>query len=164
MQLKTLYALLVDELQGLYVAETQVHDAAGRLQKGAHADALQDTLGEVQVKTKENLKRLETIFSKLGENPRGGEADAIRSILVSGEERLGSGGDPRVVDAGVILVARRLKSWQVASYGTLERYALRVGLEEIAGILEESLNEEKAMYARMGELAEQMELKGSREA
>ena len=164
MQLKTLYALLIDELQGLYVAEALIHDAGARLQKGANADALKDALGELQNTSKANSNRLEVIFSKLGENPRGGVADAIRSILRSGEERLGFGGDPRVVDAGVVLVLRRLKSWQVASYGTLERYALRVGLEEVAGILEESLDGEKAMYVRLGELAEQMELKGSREA
>ena len=164
MQLKTLYALLVDELRGLYIAESLIQEAGVRLRKGAHSDPLKDALGTLQTDTGKHMKRLEEVFSKLGENPRGGAAEAVKSILESGEERLGTGGDPRVVDASMILVARRLLSWQVASYGTLERYALRAGLEDVANLLEYSLDEEKAVYALLGELAEEMELKGSREA
>jgi ferritin-like metal-binding protein YciE len=164
MQLKTLYALLVDELQGLYLAQSLVQEAAARLQKGANADPLKDMLGELRKEAGGHMQRLETIFSNLGENPRGGSADAVRSILDSGETRLGSGGDPRVLDACMILVARRLLSWQVASYGTLERYALRVGLDEVANTLEQSLDQHKAGYARLGELAEQMDLHGNRDA
>ena len=119
MQLKTLYALLIDELRGLYIAESLIQEAGVRLQKGAHADPLKDALGTLQAGTGKHMQRLEEIFSKLGENPRGGAAEAVKAILESGEERLGTGGDPRVVDAGMILVARRLLSWQVASYGTL---------------------------------------------
>jgi ferritin-like metal-binding protein YciE len=164
MQLKTLYALLVDELQGMCVAESLVKEAGARLQKGAHADGLKDALGTLQADAGRHMERLGKIFSQMGENPRGGQAEAVQAILSSGEKRLGDGGDPKVLDAGVILVTRRLKSWQVASYGTLERYALRVGLEEVATLLEASLEEEKAGYALLGELAQDMELKGSREA
>lgn len=164
MQLWTLRRLLIDELQELYIAESMIEESIGRLQMGADAKELKEALRRHGEETRGHAKRLEEVFRALEVNPRGGHASSLKALLREGEDRLGSGGDPHVVDAGVIAAARRVEHWEIAGYETMRIYAERLGLAEVAKLLGSNLEEEKAADQKLTQLAEKLDLQGQQEA
>jgi len=57
-------------------------------------------------------------------------------------------------DAGIILAAQKVEHYEIATYGTLRIFAKVLGLDEISGILEETLNEEKDTDFHLTNIAE----------
>ena len=62
--------------------------------------------------------------------------------------------DEAVRDAGLIGAAQRVEHYEMAGYGTAACLARHLGNEDVACILEETLQEEKATDAKLTELAE----------
>lgn len=58
-------------------------------------------------------------------------------------ERLSNTDEDLVRDAGIILAAQKIEHYEIATYGTLIAFAKTMGQDEIAKILEETLEEEK---------------------
>lgn len=62
--------LLIDELQDLLHAETQIVKALPALIEAAHNPKLQETLEKHLLQTQGQIERLNTAFELLGENPQ----------------------------------------------------------------------------------------------
>jgi ferritin-like metal-binding protein YciE len=59
-----------------------------------------------------------------------------------------------VKDAGLIGAAQRVEHYEIAGYGTARTLAEQLGQDDIAELLEETLEEEKETDERLTELAE----------
>ncbi len=164
MQLKSLRRLLIDELQELYVSETMIEDALGRMESGADAKELKDAFRKHATDTKTQVQRLESIFEKLEASPRGGRGISMKALLRESEDRMGDGGDPPVVDASLIAAARRVEHWEIASYSSAHIFAECLKLSDVAQMLDQTLQEEKNADARLVELAKQINILGDDEA
>ena len=57
-------------------------------------------------------------------------------------------------DVGLILSAQKVEHYEIATYGGLAQLATTLGLNEVAGLLEQTLEEEKGTDARLTEIAE----------
>ncbi len=73
------------------------------------------------------------------------------------------GGDDNAVDASLITAARRLEHWKIATYETLKIYSEKLSLNEVAGLLNETLTEARDMDARLTELARTMNVVAAQE-
>ena len=135
MHLNTLRDLFVDELKDLYDAETQITRALPMMAAKASSPdlkmAFEEHLGQTQVQ----IQRLEQIFQQLGESPTGKTCKAMRGLLAEGEELLKHGGDPDVLDAGMIAAAQKVEHYEIASYGTARTWAQLLGEQEAATLL-----------------------------
>jgi len=156
MQLDTLRTFLIDELQEVYASELLIEDVMTRLGIGASAPQLKALFRQEKDQAKSHTNRLETVFSKLQDSPRGGHGASVKAILREGENRLGVGGDDNAVDASLITAARRLEHWKIATYETLKIYSEKLSLSEVAGLLNATLTEAQDMDARLTELARTM--------
>ena len=54
----------------------------------------------------------------------------------------------------MILSAQKVEHYEIATYGGLAQLAKTLGLDDVAGLLEETLEEEKETDARLTEIAE----------
>lgn len=57
-------------------------------------------------------------------------------------------------DVGIILASQKVEHYEIASYGGLHQLAVTLGLDEVASILEQTLNEEKQADIKLSEIAE----------
>lgn len=151
---KTLRELYVEELKDLYSAEKQITVALPKMEKAAHAPALKAAFREHLQQTEGQIERLEKIFAALGEKPTGKKCMGLAGLAKEGAEMIEEGGDPEVLDAGLISAAQRVEHYEMAGYGTVRTWAIRLGETEAAKLLQATLDEEGDTDKKLTQLAE----------
>ena len=146
--------LLVEELRDLYNGEKQLTKALPKLAKNATSEELRDLLETHLDETEHQIARLEDAFEMLGERPRGKHCDGIAGIVEEGNTMLQEDFDGAVMDAGIIAGAQRAEHYEIAAYGTVMAWAKMLGHKDIAALLSETLEEEKAADEKLSALAE----------
>jgi len=105
--------------------------------------------------TKEQVARLEKVAELLSLSSLTGKTcQAAKGLVAEAEELLSEDGEPAVKDAGIIASLQRVEHYEMAGYGTVLAYAKRLGYEDVAALLEQTLDEEKATDAKLSQLAE----------
>ena len=79
----------------------------------------------------------------------------MKGLLEEGEELLKENAEPEVLDAGLIAAAQRVEHYEIAGYGTARTFAQRLGRQDAARLLQETLDEEAATDKKLTQLAEQ---------
>jgi ferritin-like metal-binding protein YciE len=143
MKLENLQQLFVTELRDLYDAENQITAALPKLIDAAHHTELKDALGEHLEVTKEQIARLDRIFQMLNEKATGETCKGMKGVIKEGDEIVSRGGDPSTIDAGIISAAQRVEHYEMAGYGTVRTYAELLGKNDIAQLLQQTLDEEE---------------------
>lgn len=155
MAMKSLRDLYINELQDLYSAETQITQALPMMAEKASSPELKTAFQQHLQQTQGQVQRLEQIFQKLGEKPGGKTCKAMKGLLAEGQELLKEGGDPDVMDAGLICAAQKVEHYEIAGYGTARTFARHLGETEAATLLDTTLQEEGATDHKLTMLAEQ---------
>src|SRR5678815_1152319 len=148
-------ALLVDELRDIYDAEKRLTKAIPKLARKATSDELRSALEEHLEETGQQVQRLEQAFEHLGERAKAKPCAGMRGIIEEGDEHVGEDyDDDDLRDAVIIGSAQRVEHYEIAAYGTAIAHAKLLQLDEVVGLLEESLEEEKAADEKLTEIAE----------
>ena len=100
------------------------------------------------------VDRLEKIFEILGTRPQEETCEAMRGLIEEITEVIDASGDPQVKDAVLIGAAQRVEHYEMAGYGTARTFAQQLGLDEIADLLQETLDEEGAANKKLISIAE----------
>ena len=112
--------------------------------------------------TKTHVQRLEQVFQMLGQSARGVDCPAIDGILKEAEEVTGEVEDKDVLDAAIIASGQAVEHYEITRYGSLIAWAKRLGRNDVAKVLEQTLNEEKAADKKLTAVAEgQVNLKAA---
>jgi ferritin-like metal-binding protein YciE len=159
MKLETMKGLLLDELQDLYSAETQITKALPKMAKASSASDLKHAFESHLQETEGHVQRLETIFKHMKESPKGKTCEGMKGLLKEGDERVKEGGEPEVLDAGLISAAQRVEHYEIAAYGSARTYAELLGESEIVKLLEQTLEEEKAADQKLTKVAKKVNVK-----
>ena len=114
--------------------------------KAAFEDHLEETKGQV--------KRLETIFETLEGSPKGKKCKAMEGLIEEGSEVIEAEGEDSVKDAALICAAQKVEHYEMAGYGCARTFAQLLGLDEVADLLQETLDEEGNADKKLTELAE----------
>jgi len=146
--------LFLDELRDLYDAEKQLVKALPKMAQKASSDDLRSAIEAHLEETRTHVDRLEQAFEMLEEKPRGKHCAGIAGIVEEAKELLDEDLDDAVLDAGIIAGGQRAEHYEMAAYGSVMAWAKALGHEEIATLLTDTLNEEKAADAKLTELAE----------
>jgi|SRR5579885_2995769 ferritin-like metal-binding protein YciE len=153
MKLEGLKELLLDELHDLHSAEQQITRALPKMAKTASSENLKEAFNSHLKETENQLQRLEKIFKHLKENPKGKTCEGMKGLLKEGEERFKEGGEPEVLDAGLISAAQRVEHYEIAAYGSARTFAELLGEDQVVRLLEETLKEEKAADEKLTKIA-----------
>ena len=152
--IKTMDDLFLHTLQDVYYAENKIVkslpsmiDNAGDAQL---KQGLQTHLGETQG----HVKRLEQVFQMLGQKAKSVDCPAIDGIIDEAEDVTGEVDDPDVLDAAIIAAGQAVEHYEITRYGSLIAWANRLGRSDVARILEQTLNEEKAADKKLTTIAE----------
>jgi ferritin-like metal-binding protein YciE len=151
---QTLRELMIDEIRDLYDAERQLVKALPKMAKGATSDELRGLIEGHLAETEEHVKRIEQAFELLDENVRGKHCAGIAGIIEEGGDLLEEDFDGAVLDAGIIAGAQRAEHYEIGAYGSVIAWAKLLGEDEVATLLSDTLEEEKAADQKLSDLAE----------
>jgi ferritin-like metal-binding protein YciE len=150
----TLQTLLVDELRDVYHAERQLVKALPQLAEAATSPDLRAALENHLDETETHVTRLEEAFGLLDEAVKAKACAGMRGIVEEGSELIKEMEPGMALDAAIIAGGQRAEHYEMAAYGTLVAWAKALGHDEVANLLETTLEEEKAADAKLTELAE----------
>ena len=151
----TLHELLVDEIKDLYHAEKQMTKALPKMAKAASHEDLREAFEVHLEETREQITRLEEVFSALDEKVKAKPCPGMAGIIEEGNDLRQEDAEESVMDAGLIAAAQRAEHYEIGAYGTCASWARLLGLDEVASLLEQTLEEEKAADKKLSALAEQ---------
>lgn len=146
--------LFVDELRDIYDAEHRITKALPKMRKAAGSDELQDAFDLHLQETEGQIARLEQVFDLLDEPAKRKKCDGILGLIEEGQKMMEEDADQSVLDAALVSAAQKVEHYEIASYGTLRTYARLLGQDEVASLLEQTLDEEKATDEKLTSLAE----------
>ncbi len=152
-QVKTIENLLVEELKDLYSAETQITKTLPKLVEAATSPDLKSAFQHHLKETEGQVVRLEKALKILGENPKGKTCNGMKGILTEGSEMLHETAAGDIRDIALISAAQRVEHYEMAAYGTVRTYAENLDRQDIASLLRETLEEEKAADKKLTEVA-----------
>ena len=150
----SLHALLEEELKDIYDAEKQLTKALPKLAKKASSPDLKAGFEAHLQQTEEQIDRLEQVFEQLEMPAKGKPCKGMKSLIAEGQEMIGEAEDDDTRDAVMIAAAQKVEHYEIAAYGTIRTWAQLLGMNEVASLLEESLEEEKETDQKLTELAE----------
>ena len=161
MSVSSIQELLIDELKDIYSAEKQITRALPKMVKATTSDELKQAFQSHLEETKGQIERLDKIFEILGKAPRGKTCHGMQGVLEEGSEVIEETEKSAVRDAALISAAQRVEHYEMAAYGAVREYARILGQKEIAGLLEETLAEEKAADTKLTTIAKSVNSQAS---
>lgn len=152
--LNTFDDLFSHQLKDVYDAENQLLDALPKMANAAQCPHLKEAFMSHLGETKVHAQRLETVFRAIGKSPERQTCPAMKGLIKEGSETINATGDPEVKDAALIASAQRVEHYEMAAYGTLRNLARTIGLENVALILQQTLDEEGAADKKLTAIAD----------
>jgi ferritin-like metal-binding protein YciE len=150
---KTMKDLLLTFLQDVYYAERQILKALPKMAKASGSEELKNALLHHREETQGQVDRLQKAFEALGKRARGITCEAINGLIEEGEEVIEEFPEGHVRDAGIVACAQAVEHYEMARYGTIVAWAKAVGADDVARLMQETLEEEKKADTTLNQLA-----------
>ena len=137
--------LLVEQLQDLLHAETQLTAALPKMAEAAKHPKLKEAFQKHLVQTEGHVERLRSVFGLLGEKAEPKPCKAMMGLIEEGKETIQEGEEkePIAADLALIAAAQRVEHYEISAYGTAKCLARQIGEVESARLLSHTLGEEE---------------------
>ena len=154
MTVKTLNDLFIETLKDLYYVEKKLVKTLPKLAEKATSPELKQAMEEHLEETETHVQRLEQIFEMLDKRASAKTCEALEGLIRETDEVTGEIDDDQTMDAALISSAQTVEHYEIARYGTLACWAAEIGNTDIAELLEQTLEEEKAADEKLSMIAE----------
>jgi ferritin-like metal-binding protein YciE len=152
--IKTMDDLFLHQLQDIYYAEKQLVKALPKMADKATDMQLKQGFLTHLDETKTHAQRLEQVFEMIGAEVKAVDCPAIDGIIEEADEVTGEVADKSVLDAALINAAQAAEHYEITRYGSLIAWAKQLGRNDCVGILQKTLDEERATDKKLTTLAE----------
>ncbi|KQT54270.1 hypothetical protein ASG43_01205 [Aureimonas sp. Leaf454] len=152
---KTLEDAFYETLKDVFYAEKQSVRALKKSAKAAQSDALRDAFETHAEESQGQVERLTQVFELIGKPARGKTCEAMQGLTSEMESDLEDFGETEAADDVLIGCAQAVEHYEIARYGTLKSWATKLGYDEVAELLGQTLEEEKKTDALLTEIADQ---------
>ncbi len=153
MRIGSMQDLFVEQIQDLYDAEQRLVKALPKMAEAAASNELRNAFTDHLEQTKGHVKRLEQVFSEVGEDAGGQICEAMKGLIAEGEEMIEDVKPSPLRDAGLIATANRVEHYEMAGYGTARTLAESLGLSHSANLLQQTLDEVKRADANLSKIS-----------
>jgi ferritin-like metal-binding protein YciE len=158
MKVESLRDLYLEQLRDLYSSEQQLIKALPKMAKASSSEELRSAFEDHLGQTRQHAQRLETIFEQMGEKTSGKKCKGMEGLVKEGSETIREDMEDSVKDAAIIAAAQRVEHYEIAGYGCVHAYATRLGDDDAASLLAETLEEEKKADQLLNGIAEQLNM------
>lgn len=139
-----LLKLFTDSVKDIYWAENHLVKALPKMIKAASLQSLKDAITNHLEETKTHAERLEQVFEALDKKPQAKKCDAMEGLTKEGEgviEDTDAGTPAR--NLAIIMASQKVEHYEISSYNGLIKLAGKLGLNDVADILSQTLQEEQ---------------------
>jgi len=138
--------LLVDDLQDLLHAESQLVQALPKMAKAAKNPKLKEAFEKHLLQTQGHVERLQSAFGLLGEKVQPKPCKGMQGLISEGEETINDNKDEHELasDLALIGAAQKVEHYEISGYGTAHCLARQIGEREVASLLAHTLGEEES--------------------
>ena len=155
MKNQDLFQLFIDELADMYSSEQQIVASLPKLIALASCEGLKEGLSDHLEETKNQVMRIEKIFSILDMPARKIPCEAMEGLLKEAESLVKNKSKSPTLDAAIISAAQKVEHYEMASYGTLRSFAKHLDLNgEIVDLIQETLDEEGSADKKLTKIAD----------
>jgi len=165
--MESIRELLIEEMADLYDAEKQLVKALPKMAKAASNELLREAFENHLEQTRGHVRRLEQAFELLDQKAKGKPCAAMKGLVEEGKETMEEDLSDGLMDSAIICAAQKVEHYEIAGYGTLSAWARSLGLDQVAGLLEETLAEEKEADEKLtqvgGDVLTEVESAGEQE-
>ncbi len=126
------------------------------MQKAAGSTELKKAFETHLRQTENQIKRLEQVFEEMGSNASRKHCKGIKGLIEESDEILKEHKDKDVMDAGLIVAAQKVEHYEMAGYGSARTHARQLGMNRVADLLQQTLDEEGQTDHKLTQLAEQV--------
>ena len=152
--IKSMEDLFLHGLKDIYYAENQIVKSLPTMIEKATNRELTKGLRDHLRETENQVTRLDMVFQRLGQEPRGTDCPAIDGLIKEADQIAGEVEDKEVLDAAVIASAQAIEHYEISRYGTLIAWAQELGHNNVTSLLNANLREEKAADRKLNTIAE----------
>lgn len=161
--------LLKHEILDLYSAEEQIIEGLPKMIDKASDAELKEALNnhlQVTMTHKERLDEIKKVlldedttkedngfFSNLFGGANSVTCKGTEGLIKEAEKMMGEDMTAEVMDAAIIAAAQKIEHYEISGYGTARAYAQELGLDYVASLLMQTLNEEYEADDSLTELA-----------
>jgi Mn-containing catalase len=158
--------VLVDEMQDLLHAESQLVKALPKMAHAANATSLKAAFEQHTEETKAHVERLKQAFQLLGVKPKAKPCKAMQGLVEEGQEKISEGKEKENVAADLALVAaaQKVEHYEISGYGTVRAMAEQLGENKVARLLAQTLAEEEKADKLLSQLSPPLLEEASQEA
>jgi len=154
MNISTLEDLFSHDLSDVYSAEKQILRALPKMSRAASDPQLISAFEQHLEETRGQIERLDRLTETTDfVSITGMTCHALEGLAEEAQEIMDSVDSGPVRDAGLIGAAKKVEHYEIAAYGTLHALALKLGLNEAAELLAETLQEEKETDKKLTAIA-----------
>jgi ferritin-like metal-binding protein YciE len=156
MSLDTPRDLFLHELADTMSAEHILLGVLSEAQQEARFPEAKQALKEHMAETKQHIKTLEKVFKTLGETPDETTCHAAEGLRQEHQALHEEKPSPEVLEMGMMGGAARQEHYEIAAYTGLVQMAKDLGERDVAAMLQETLDQEKAMATRVEKIAKEL--------
>jgi ferritin-like metal-binding protein YciE len=143
----------IDGLKDIYWAEkAQTKVIPKMIRKASANDLVQSLTGHLEI-TQQHIARLESVFSSLDTKAVSRKCEAMEGLIKEAKEIMENTKEGVIRDAGIIAATQKMEHYEIATYGTLCTFAKTLGEKDAAGLLHQTLEEEKAADKKLSAIA-----------
>ena len=150
--MKTIDDLMLHFLRDIYYAERQLLKALPKMAKNAQTAALKEAFTAHREETVHQVERLEQVFEHLGTPAKAVLCEAIKGLIEEGEDVIAQSDMGPVRDAGLAACGQAVEHYEMARYTALIAWARAAGHNDIVGLLQQTLDEEKKADKMLNDL------------
>jgi ferritin-like metal-binding protein YciE len=145
----------VEELKDIYWAEKHLHKNLPKLQNAASSPQLKKAFEDHTRVTADQISRLEEVFRFLDQKAEAKKCEAMEGLVNEAQSIIeDTEKNTATRDVALIMAAQKVEHYEIATYGGLAQLANTLGLEKIANLLGETLDEEKETDELLTDIAE----------
>lgn len=145
----------VEELKDIYWAEKHLHKNLPKLQNAASSPQLKKAFEDHTRVTADQISRLEEVFRFLDQKAEGKKCEAMEGLVNEAQSIIeDTEKNTATRDVALIMAAQKVEHYEIATYGGLAQLANTLGLEKVANLLGETLDEEKETDELLTDIAE----------
>ena len=156
MKIKSFQDLFESGLRYVYDCEQKLaKKGIPNMIKASSTTELQNALQQHLQETRTHVTRLERVFSLCGIQAKTEDNDIIDEMSDGIDNMVSSTEDGSPLrDAALIVGGNMVEHYEMAAYGSLVAFAQQLGLSEVANVLQQTLQEEKAADAKLTQIGE----------
>lgn len=145
----------VEELKDIYWAEKHLHKNLPKLQNAASSPQLKKAFEDHTRVTADQISRLEEVFRFLDQKAEAKKCEAMEGLVNEAQSIIeDTEKNTSTRDVALIMAAQKVEHYEIATYGGLAQLANTLGLDKIANLLGETLEEEKETDELLTDIAE----------